>query len=109
MELSLPQQNNAIAAFMGGPASLKALFFKNWTMMEEELHLLGPEDLMFHTSWDWLMPVWKKLRKELLSTQDNGSMLFALSKALDDVDIEAFHRLVAVYCVGWCNRKQIKL
>jgi hypothetical protein len=107
MELSLPQQNNAITAFMGGPVSLKALFFTG--MMEDEFHLIGPEDLRFHESWDWLMPVWKKLRKELLSTQDNGSMLFALSKALDDVDIKAFHRLVAVYCVGWCNRKQIKL
>lgn len=107
MELSLPQQNNAITAFMGGPTSLKALFFTG--MMEDEFHLVGPEDLRFHLSWDWLMPVWKKLRKELMSTQSDGAMLFALSRALDDADIEAFHRITATYCVEWCKRKNIKL
>lgn len=106
MELSLPQQNNAICAYLGGPSTLKQ-FYKG--AMEEELLVMGPEDLQFHTSWDWMMPVWKKLRKELLATQSDGSMLFALSKVLDEVDLEAFHKIVANYCIGWCKRKQIKL
>lgn len=107
MEYSIAQKNNAITAFMGGPATLKPLFFTG--LMDEEFHLMGPEDLKFHTSWDWLMPVWKKLRKELLATQDNGSMLFALSKALDEVEIDSFHRIVSNYCIDWCKRKNIKL
>lgn len=106
MELSLAQQNNAITAFLGGPSSLRP-FFKG--LMDEEFHMMGPEDLKFHLSWDWMMPVWKKLRKELMATQADGSMLFALSKALDDVEIEAFHRITATYCVEWCKRKNIKL
>jgi hypothetical protein len=106
MELSLAQQNNAITAFMGGPSSLRPLFSG---MMDEEFHLIGPEDLRFHLSWDWMMPVWKKLRKELMATQADGSMLFALSKALDDVDIDAFHRITATYCVEWCKRKKLTL
>lgn len=106
MELSLPQQNNAITAYMGGPSALRP-FFKD--LMDEEFHLMGPEDLQFHNSWDWLMPVWKKLRKDLISTQSDGAMLFALSKALDEADKEAFHKIVANYCVQWCKRKQITL
>ncbi len=106
MELSLAQQNNAITAYLGGPSVLRPLFKG---MMDEEFHLMGPEDLKFHMSWDWMMPVWKKLRKELIATQSDGAMLFALSKALDEVELEAFHRIVANYCVEWCKRKNIKL
>jgi hypothetical protein len=107
MEFSLMQQNNAITAYMGGPSSLKSLFFAG--MMEEEFYLMGPEDLKFHLSWDWMMPVWKKLRKDLIATQSDGAMLFALSKALDEVEIEVFYRIVSNYCLEWCKRKQIKL
>lgn len=106
MELSLPQQNNAICAFLGGPSTLKQ-FYRG--AREEELLAVGPEDLMFHLSWDWLMPVWKKLRKELMYTDSGSSTLFALSKAIDDADIEVFHKIITNYCVDWCRRKQIKL
>lgn len=106
MELSLAQQNNAICAYLGGPSSIKHLFKG---MMEEEFHLMGPEDLQFHQSWDWLMPVWKKLRRDLISTQADGAMLFALSKALDEVEMESFHTIAANYCVQWCKQKNIKL
>lgn len=106
MELSLPQQNNAICAYLGGPTSLKQFYKGN---MEEEFHVIGPEDLQFHASWDWIMPVWKKLRKELLSTESDGAMLFALSRALDEVDLQAFHRIITTYCTEWCKRKNIKL
>lgn len=106
MEYTIEQKNNAITAFLGGPSAIKPLFKG---LMNEEFHLIGPEDLKFHLSWDWMMLVWKKLRQELMATQADGSMLFALSKALDDVDIAAFHRISATYCVEWCKRKNIKL
>lgn len=106
MEYTVEQKNNAITAFLGGPSALRPFFSG---LMDEEFHLMGPEDLRFHLSWDWMMPVWKKLRKELMATQADGSMLFALSKALDDVDIAAFHRITATYCVEWCKRKKIEL
>ena len=106
MENSLPTCNNAITAYLGGPSLLKQ-FFNN--IQEEEFLVMSPEDLKFHLSWDWMMPVWKKLRKDLLSTEADGAMLFALSRALDEVDLEAFHRIVSNYCLEWCKRKNIKL
>jgi len=105
MELSLPQQNNAIVAYMGGPSFLRSILRGG----EDEILLMGPEDCQFNSSWDWMMPVWKKLRKDLMATQSDGAMLFALSRALDEVDLEAFYRIVVNYCVEWCKRKQIKL
>ena len=100
-------KNNAITAYLGGPAVLKSLFFNG--LMDEEFHLMGPEDLRFHLSWDWMMPLWKKLRLDISSREDHVAMFFAMSKALDDVDLEKLHSLVSVYCINWCKQKQIKL
>ena len=105
MELSLPQQNNAIVAYMGGPSFLRSILRGG----DEEILLMGPEDLEFQNSWDWMMPVWKKLRKDLMASESDGAMLFALSRALDEVDLATFHRIVVTYCVQWCKRKQINL
>lgn len=107
MEYTIEEKNNAITAYMGGPRFIKENFMRG--LMEEEFSLMGPEDLKFHLSWDWIMPVWKKLRLDLMSTADQASLLFALSKALDDVNLEAFHKLVSLHCTHWCERKQIKI
>ena len=99
MEYTLAQRNNAITAYMGGPSSLKALFFTG--MMEDEFHLVGPEDLRFHLSWDWIMPVWKKLRRDLIDSPTQGNSIFGLVKAMDEADLKIFHNLVANLCVAW--------
>lgn len=101
------KKNNAITAYLGGPQVLKSLFFNN--LMNEEFYLMSAEDLMFHRSWDWMMPLWKKIRIDLSSREDQVAMFYAMSKALDDVDLEKLHNLVSVYCINWCNQKQIKL
>ena len=103
MEYSLPQTNNAITAYMGGPIFLKQVILG----MEEEILVTGPEDLEFHTNWNWIMPVWKKLRREL-SEGKPSALVLALSDALDTADLELFHKLIGDYCVKWCQRKQIK-
>lgn len=103
----IEKKNNAITAYIGGPSVLKPLFFKG--LIDEEFHLMGPEDLKFHLSWDWIMPVWKKLKLDVSSREDQLAMYFAMSKALDDVDLEKLHNLVSVYCINWCKQKQIKL
>jgi hypothetical protein len=101
------KKNNAIAAYLGGPQALKALFLSGLT--NEEFYIMSAEDLMFHRSWDWMMPLWKKVRIDLSSREDQVAMFYAMSKALDDVDLEKLHNLVSVYCINWCNQKQIKL
>lgn len=92
---------------MGGPNFLRELLKDQ--RKEEEIILMGPEDLRFHLSWDWIMPIWKKVRKEILSSDSHGAMLFALSRAIDDVDLTVFHNLLSNWCINWCQRKQIKL
>ena len=64
MKYTIEEQNNAIVAYMGGPNFLRIFFTKD--AQEEEIALQGPEDLKFHLSWDWIMPVWKKDRKSVV-------------------------------------------
>lgn len=92
---------------MGGPSFLRELL--KGKVQEEEITIYGPEDLEFHTSWDWLMPVWKKVNKDLSTTQDSVAMFYSMSRAIDLVDITALHNLIAIHCINWCIAKQIKL
>lgn len=100
-------KNNAITSYLGGPAVLKSLFFNGLT--DEEFYFVSPEDLHFHLSWDWMMPLWKKLRLDISSREDQVAMFYAMNKALDEVDLEKLHNLVSIYCINWCKQKQIKL
>ncbi len=104
MEHTLPQRNNAIVAFMGGPSFLKQVIIGR----EEEILATGPEDLEFHTNWNWIMPVWKKLRIELVDWNEYALVL-SLNTALGKADIKRFHDLASHYCLEWCTKKQIKL
>ena len=104
MEPSLQQLNKAIVAYMGGPIFLKQVIVGR----EEEILITGPEDLEFHTNWNWLIPVWKKLRIELVDWNELALAL-SLNTALGKADIKRFHDLAANYCLEWCIKKQIKL
>lgn len=104
MEPSLPQRNSAIVAYMGGPTFLKQVIIGR----EEEILITGPEDLEFHTNWNWLIPVWKKLSVELADWNEHALAL-SLNSAIRKADITTFHRLASNYCREWCIKKQIKL
>lgn len=104
MEYTLIQKNQAIATYMGGPIFLKQVIIGR----EEEILLTGPEDLEFHNNWNWLIPVWKKLRKEFLDIDDKISII-SLDSALNYDDIKTFYDIVSNYCLKWCIRKNIKL
>jgi len=54
------------------------------------------------------MPVWGVVNKVLM-VGDSASTIYAMSKAIDNVDIEAFHKLLSAHCIIWCKNKQIKL
>lgn len=106
MEYTLVQKNQAMIAYMGGPSFLRNLLREQ--KPEEEILLMGPEELQFHKSWDWIMPVWGKVNKALFTT-DSGATLYSMSKAIDNVDLEAFHKLISAHCIIWCKNKQITL
>ena len=106
MEYTLVQKNQAMIAYMGGPSFLRNLLREQ--KPEEEILLMGPEELQFHKSWDWIIPVWGKVNKALFTT-DSGAALYSMSKAIDNVDLETFHKLISAHCIIWCKNKQIKL
>jgi hypothetical protein len=56
MEYTLVHKNQALVAYMGGPSFLKNLLRSQ--KPEEEILLMGPEELQFHKSWDWIINLW---------------------------------------------------
>ena len=102
MTEDLKKRNNAITAFMGGLSYLREKHFQD--LMDAEFELIGIEDLKFHSSWDWLIPVWSKVRFEL----SPGMVISAIS-FIDENKIEDLHRLLSQVCINWCVIKQIKL
>mgnify|MGYP000867367238 CR=1 FL=1 len=100
--MTTEQRNNAIAAFMGGPEYLRRQHFSNLT--DEQFTFVGPEDLRFHASWDWMIPVWTKVRYEMTPT-----MVIAAIQYTDTADLIAMHQLVSNVCINWCNAKGINL
>jgi hypothetical protein len=101
--MTIEQRNNAIAAFMGGPAYLKEKHFSHLTDSDFE-RLVKLEDLKFDTSWDWMIPVWSKLRFEMTPT-----MVFAAIQFTDTADLSGMHQLVSNVCINWCTKQGINL
>lgn len=69
-------------------------------------------NFFFHTSWDWLMPVYQKIvKEELYGESEEGIILFnCLSDSLIDGDdiIEVFEHIVEF--IKWYNtQSKIKL
>ena len=96
------QRNNAITAYMGGPKYLREKHFKDLT--DTEFELIGLEDLRFHVSWDWMIPVWSKIRHEM-----TPSMVIAAINNIDTDNLTEMHLLVSNVAINWCKTKDIKL
>jgi len=103
-EKDLNKKNNAICIYMGGIDVVLNLYYP-----EKTINTILISDLKFHNDWNFIMPVWKKLKADVSSREDQLAMYFAMNKALDEVDLEKLHNLVSVYCINWCKQKQIKL
>lgn len=100
--MTTEQRNNAITAFMGGPKYLRETHFNGLTDVEFEL--IGLEDLRFHQSWDWLIPVWSKVRFKL-----SPAMVISAITYIDENRITDLHQLISQLCIGWCHEQGIKL
>lgn len=96
------KRNNAMLAVMGGPKALKesGLLGK---MMDEEFSLMGPEDLQYNTSWDWLIPAWSKIR-HLLSPM----MVISAIMSIDNDEINELWKLLSQVAMDWCKQNNIK-
>ena len=54
--------NNTIANFVGS-RFIKDTFFPR--LVDVEFELMDLDDLKFHSSWDWIMPAWRRLYLKL--------------------------------------------
>lgn len=98
----LGKRLNAITAYMGGPKYLKEKHFSH--LMDEEFQLIGLDDLRFHESWDWIIPVWSKLKFRL------GPMTIISSiTCIDEDRIDELFMILSDNAIVWCKEQNIKL
>lgn len=95
-------ENNAITAFMGGPRYLKITHYAD--LFDVEFELIDVNDLRFHLDWNWLIPVWSKIRFEMTP----GIVIAAITH-IDNNDIDKLHSLIAIVAMDWCKAEGIKL
>jgi hypothetical protein len=100
--MTIEQKNNAITAYMGGPKHIRDNYFKE--LMDVEFELIGVADLHFHESWDWMIPVWVKVRHDLTPT-----MVIHAINCIDIGNLPELHELIGNICVQWCKSNNIKL
>jgi hypothetical protein len=101
MTYTTDQRNNAIAARMGGPIALREALGHH---DDAEFDFETLEDLRFEGSWDWLIPVWKKVRFDLSPVQ-----VIAAIGYIDDDNIKELYQLLSQVCISWCNTNNLKL
>jgi hypothetical protein len=62
------------------------------------------KNLKYDKSWDWLIPVWSKIRLEM----SIATVVNAVS-CIDINDIDQFYTIVSNTAIVWCNQNNIKL
>lgn len=96
------KRNQALIAYMGGPDYLREKFY-NRTLIEE-FELITPIELEFKHSWDWAIPVWSKIRKDL-----SPIMVISAISAIDMEDIETLYIIMSQVAIDWCINNKINL
>ncbi len=62
------------------------------------------KNLKYDKSWDWLIPVWSKIRMEM----SIATVVNAVS-CIDINDIDKFFEIISNTAIIWCNQNKIKL
>lgn len=110
--MEINEGNLIIAKFMGDKEYVHKAHFKHW--MREEAELIGIEDLQFHSSWDWLMPVVEKIRdlgsidivisikRSVFISWDDGTAYFKQTLGNGRNSIETTYEAVIEF-IKWYN------
>lgn len=61
------------------------------------------KNLKYDKSWDWLIPVWSKIRLEM-----NISTVVNAVSCIDINDIDQFHTIISNTAITWLNQNNIK-
>lgn len=111
METTIEQMNEIIALFMGYERyeDKQGIWFK----YEGLIKCLHPklQDLKYHTSWDWLMPCWERLRTVVSDETDEDfpaefcSMCDVWALYCEHVNINGAHKLL-YDAIQWYNQNK---
>lgn len=95
----LIKRNNAICAFMGGA---EYLFKKHYP--DKNIEHLSVSDMHFHDDWNFLIPVWSKLRMRLLPTAVISAIVY-----IDEDKISELFMLLSNNALVWCKEQNIQV
>ena len=95
--------NKLIAEFMGGKVVDNIFVCDESTRTKNErcLHHYNVSQALYHSSWDWLMPVVKKCKE----TDPISYPYFYFKHALDTLRIELVWQAVVNY-IEWYNKNK---
>lgn len=122
-EVTTEMMNEVIARFMGGKRVQhpEQIFFSedHFGYVCHKGHWWNENNLQYHTSWDWLMPVWKKAAVILFDIRGDLNdekyleahrITKAFMEACQKAEISKAHEAVykAVQFITWYNDNQQK-
>jgi hypothetical protein len=104
-EPTIEQKNEAIALFMGGIAVQFRERYITWGRKET----MPVNELKYHSSWDWIHPVWVKFR-DLKFTEETPMKLHLnyMARLAQDIaygTIEEFHHNLHI-AIQWYNKQK---
>ncbi|MDA9247080.1 hypothetical protein N9P25_02010 [Flavobacteriaceae bacterium] len=92
------KNNKLIAEFMGCTNPFNEIH--DATLYKVEQGTLELDELQYHTSWDWLMPVCQKIDKYL---EDNISLIGYFDDCLKSNDIDVRYQSVVEFINNQLN------
>jgi len=105
-EQEITEGNKLIAEFMGGAIKGNIVTFNGGWENNNQHWITG---LQYHTSWDWLMPVYFKLRKIRLATSQRmmwGKYIGGILQAISEEDNPSPVFRKAVLAIKWYNQNK---
>ncbi len=110
--MNTQENNKLIAEFMGFTYEKNIGWYDNEMLMSQDVYDNQDgncfDELKFHSSWDWLMPVVEKCFAKQEEVSDDLS--FKLNDALLETNIESLYRVVVEFIKQYNNQSnnQIK-
>lgn len=95
----LIKRNNAICAFMGGAEYLFKKYYP-----DKNIEHLSVSDMHFHDDWNFLIPVWSKLRFEL-----GPQTIISAITCIDENRIMDLFMILSGTAMTWCQKQGIQL
>lgn len=115
IEVTIEQMNEAIARFMGGTRVLhpEQRFFNEdfYGYVCHDGRWWNEKCLKYHTSWDWIVPVYKKIKGMHLDILKQSFVMAymhaagPMNSAWSFVDIEKLHKGIYQF-ITWYNQQK---